>query len=47
MVRVRDDLVEATFFQNYRSSDFSDSVQKVVELVWEDGSWKISREDTR
>ncbi|MCP4202547.1 MAG: TIGR02266 family protein, partial [bacterium] len=37
MVRVRDDLVEATFFQNYRSSDFSDSVQKVVELVWEDG----------
>lgn len=47
MVRVQDNLVEATFFQNYRSDRFSDSVQKVFELIWEGGSWKILRETTR
>ncbi len=47
VVRVQDNLVEATFFQNYRSDRFSDSVQKVVELTWEAGAWKILRESTR
>ena len=47
MVRVRDDLVEATFFQNYRSDRFSDSVEKVFQLVWEGGTWKILSERAR
>jgi hypothetical protein len=47
MVRVRDNLVEATFFQNYRSDRFSDSVEKVFQLVWEGGTWKILSERTR
>lgn len=47
ITRVRDNLVEANFFQSYRSDRFSDSVQKTFELIWEDGSWKILSERTR
>ncbi len=45
-VRLRDDLVKATLFQSYRSNGFSDTVEKVFELVWEDGAWKILSERT-
>ncbi|QLI80543.1 TolC family outer membrane protein [Chitinibacter fontanus] len=35
---------EVTFTQNYSSKDYSDTVQKTLELVQEGGKWKISRE---
>ncbi len=34
----------ATFFQSYRSDRMSDTVRKVLELVWEGGAWKIAEE---
>ncbi len=34
----------ATFFQTYRSDRFQDTVRKTLELVWEEGAWKIRRE---
>ena len=35
---------EVTFTQQYRSQDYSDTVQKTLELVQEGGKWKIQRE---
>ncbi len=35
----------ATFFQSYRSDRMSDTVRKELELVWEDGAWKIAEEN--
>lgn len=37
----------ATFLQAFESDTFSDTVTKVLELVREDGGWKIVREFTR
>lgn len=36
----------ATFLQYYRSDGFSDTVRKTLELVWEDGRWRIQRESS-
>jgi murein L,D-transpeptidase YafK len=36
----------ATFNQRYRSNTFQDNTRKVLELVQEDGSWKILEEKT-
>ena len=36
--------VRANFFQNYRSDRFEDTVRKQLDLVLEDGNWKILRE---
>ncbi len=36
----------ATFFQHYRSDGFTDTVHKTLELVWEDGRWRITRESS-
>ena len=46
MDRVDDGRVVATFFQGYRSDRFRDEVRKRLELVWEDGAWRIAREVT-
>ncbi|WP_373973955.1 TolC family outer membrane protein [Chitinibacter sp. SCUT-21] len=35
---------EVTFTQHYTSKDYSDTVQKTLELVQEGGKWKIGRE---
>ena len=37
----------ATFTQDYSADTYSDSVTKVLEMVREDGNWKITREFTR
>lgn len=39
--------VRVTFSQSYRSDIFKDHVLKIVELVWEDGGWKILDERSR
>ena len=36
----------AVFTQGYRSNTYQDSVRKVLELVREDGRWKILEEKT-
>lgn len=46
MDRVTDDRVVAIFFQGYRSDRFNDEVRKRLELVWEEGAWRIAREAT-
>jgi hypothetical protein len=38
--------VSVTFTQAYSSDTFSDSVAKTIELVWEDGGWKIATENS-
>ena len=38
--------VSATFTQGYRSNTYEDSVRKTLELVREDGRWKILRESS-
>ncbi|MGB6855073.1 MAG: PilZ domain-containing protein [Thermoanaerobaculia bacterium] len=40
------DRVSVTFSQAYSSDTFSDSVAKTIELVWEDGAWKIASENS-
>lgn len=40
------DRVTVTFSQNYSSDTYSDSVAKTLELVWEDGTWKIASENS-
>jgi hypothetical protein len=40
------DRVSVTFTQAYSSDTFSDSVAKTLELVWEDGAWKIASENS-
>jgi uncharacterized protein (TIGR02266 family) len=40
------DRVTVTFSQAYSSDTFSDSVAKTLELVWEDGAWKIASENS-
>ena len=47
ITRVQDNLVRASFFQTYRSDRFSDAVRTEVEMVWEEGAWKIWRELAR
>lgn len=47
ITRLQDNLVQASFFQSYRSDRFSDAVRKEVQMVWEDGTWKIWREVAR
>ncbi len=42
--RIDNNRVRARFFQSYRSDRFNDSVRKTLELVWEEGTWKIARE---
>ncbi|NKF21041.1 L,D-transpeptidase Cds6 family protein [Solimonas marina] len=44
---IEDGAVQVTFKQNYKSDDYSDAVDKVLELVPVNGSWKIVREYTR
>ena len=41
------DGARATFTQDYSADTYSDSVTKVLDLVREGGSWKITREFTR
>jgi uncharacterized protein (TIGR02266 family) len=36
--------VRVTFSQSYRSDKFSDMVRKTMNLVWEQGTWKIASE---
>lgn len=38
--------VSVSFMQAYSSDTFSDSVAKTLELVWEDGGWKIASEES-
>jgi uncharacterized protein (TIGR02266 family) len=40
------DRVSVTFSQAFSSDTFSDSVAKTLELVWEDGAWKIASENS-
>jgi len=40
------DRVSVTFSQAFLSDTFSDSVTKTLELVWEDGAWKITSENS-
>ncbi|MEE9562314.1 MAG: DUF4440 domain-containing protein, partial [Thermoanaerobaculia bacterium] len=40
------DRVTVTFSQTYSSDTYSDSVAKTLELVWEDGAWKIASENS-
>jgi hypothetical protein len=40
------DRVSVTFSQAYSSDTFSDTVDKTLELVWEEGAWKIAKEDS-
>ena len=42
--RFGDNRVQVTFSQSYRSDQFVDTVRKLMDLVWEEGSWKIARE---
>jgi tetratricopeptide (TPR) repeat protein len=39
--------IRASFVQDYESDNFSDTVTKTLDLVREDGNWKIVREFTR
>jgi hypothetical protein len=38
------DRVEVTFEQSYETDTYSDRVTKRLDLVWEDGGWKITAE---
>jgi adhesin transport system outer membrane protein len=38
---------EASFTQNYRSADFTDSMSKTLHYELENGQWKIVRESNR
>lgn len=42
--RVDDSQVRVRFTQSYRSDRFSDMVKKTMDLVWENGAWRIKRE---
>jgi hypothetical protein len=42
--RLDETRVRVTFTQSYRSDRFSDLVNKTMELIWEDGYWKIASE---
>src|SRR3546814_4870915 len=44
---IEDGAVRVSFSQAYESDSFSDTVNKVIELVPVNGSWKIVREYTR
>ena len=39
--------VEVRFEQSYRSDTLEDLVPKALELVFEDGAWKIASEQSR
>ena len=36
--------VRVVFDQSYETESYSDQVVKTLELIWEDGSWKILSE---
>ena len=41
------DTIEASFVQHYRSSGYSDSMNKTLKYQLESGQWKIVRESNR
>ncbi len=41
---LRGETATVQFIQSYESDTFSDTVTKTLELLWEDGGWKIRRE---
>lgn len=45
--RVSDDRVRVSFQQSYQSDNYSDSVNKILELKQVNGAWKITREYSR
>ncbi len=44
--RLEDNRVQVVFSQSYRSNRFNNTVRKRMDLVWENGAWKIAREVT-
>lgn len=47
IMRQSDDRARAVFLQNYRSNTIADMVEKTLELVWEDGAWRILSETSK
>ncbi|MES2489895.1 MAG: tetratricopeptide repeat protein [Pseudomonadota bacterium] len=45
--RISDDRVRVSFLQSYQSDNYSDSVNKILELKQVNGAWKIAREYSR
>jgi type II secretory pathway component PulC len=45
--KVSDTRVQVTFIQEYQSDFYADKVKKTLDLLWEDGSWKIAQEVSR
>jgi hypothetical protein len=39
-----DTSAQAIFIQKYQSDTFSDQVVKTLDLIWENGAWKITKE---
>ena len=44
---VSDTHTQVTFIQDYQSNIYSDQVMKTLELIWENGSWKILKESSQ
>jgi uncharacterized protein (TIGR02266 family) len=42
--RLSEDRIRVTFNENYRSDRRNEMVRKTMEMVWENGAWKIVRE---
>jgi len=47
ITRQGDERARAVFHQDYRSNTISDVVEKTLELVWEEGSWRILSETSK
>ncbi len=47
ITRQGDERARGTFLQDYRSSTISDVVEKTLELVWEEGGWRILSETSK
>jgi len=46
VLKIDDEHVEVDFIQSYKADAFSDQTHKKMEMVMEDGHWKIMREQT-
>ena len=42
--KMDDSRVQIAFIQEYQSDIYSDKVLKTLELIWENGGWKIAKE---
>ena len=44
--KVSDTQARVTFIQEYQSDTYSDQVAKTLDLIWENGEWKIAKEES-